>query len=354
MIRKISFLTVAVTLLSVWVLSTGVSAHPWGGGTYGYHWNRYGTPTIGIYNTSTSGRYYNTSEAARADWDSKTILSLPNRSYHTDVHVFNANSGATGWAGLASIESWENSSLGHIGHAHAQANNYYTDSYSDNDLRGVYCQEIGHAFGLDHSNTGDCMGAGYYNNAYTVGSHNVSDIYNTYSTNHHGSLSKNTAAPVDSTAPTAIAVWANQPQTMNELKALSNVIAFGKVTKIEKGQDIVHNLKGESEAYRIPTQIITFEITKSMKGLKAGQQVKVFKTGDNNFRIAEDPSYEVGKDYLLFLQKRPGNDQYLVVAPEGRYSVVSGKLEAATSKKLGKKYKGFTTQSMIQEIQSAK
>jgi hypothetical protein len=352
MIRKISLSVVALTFVFGTFLASGAFAHNWGPAPYGYHWNRYGSPTIGIYNTSTSGRYYNTSEAARADWDSKTILNLPNRSYHTDVSVFNANSGATGWAGLASIESWENIALNHIGHAHAQANNYYTDYYSDNDLRGVYCQEIGHTFGLNHSNTGDCMGAGYYNNAYTVGPHNVSDISSIYSSNHHTSaLAKNTDSSASS-QPNAFAVWANKPQSIKELKSLSDLIAYGKVVKVEKGTDIVHYIKGEEQPYRIPTQIITFEITKKLKGVKVGTQVKVFKTGDSSFRIADDPAYEVGKEYMLFLQKRPGTDDYLVVAPAGRYSVINNKLQAVTKQGLGAKLNGLSVQSIDQQVQS--
>lgn len=167
------------------VIANVVSAHPWGPAPYGYHWNRYGSSvTIGIYNTAT-GRYYTQANAARAEWDAETVLALPNRSYHTDVHVFQANAGATGWAGLASIESWSGGSP-HIGHAHAQVNTYYAAGYSDLYVRGIYCQEIGHTFGLDHSDTGDCMGLGYYGSGtYYVNSHNHSDIYNVYRYTHH-------------------------------------------------------------------------------------------------------------------------------------------------------------------------
>lgn len=183
-----SFKVLILPLLLVLMLgSTNLAlAHPWGPSPYGYHWNKSGSSvTVGIYNTNPSGRYYTTSNNGRVDWNNNTILYLPNYSSHTNMSVFSQNSGDTGWAGLASIESWENSSLNHIGHIHAQANTYYTNSYSDNALQGVFCQEIGHGFGLNHSDTGDCMGAGYYNNAYKTGSHNWNDIYNLYRYSHH-------------------------------------------------------------------------------------------------------------------------------------------------------------------------
>jgi hypothetical protein len=72
------------------------------------------------------------------------------------VHVFDGNYGANGWAGLASLESVSGS---HILHAHARINYYY--SMSSGYKQGVFCQEVGHTFGLDHSNTGSCMGLGY-------------------------------------------------------------------------------------------------------------------------------------------------------------------------------------------------
>lgn len=354
MFKKAGIAFVVVSLVLGIVVMSGASAHPWGPSPYGYHWNRYGSSvTIGIYNTST-GRYYTTSQAAKNDWDSNTILYLPNRSSHTDISVFNANSGATGWAGLASIESWENLALNHIGHVHSQVNTYYANSYSDSYVQGIYCQEIGHGFGLDHSNTGDCMGLGYYSSTtYYTGPHNWNDIYNVYRYSHHS------AAPAvqgtnASDKPTAFAVWAYNPKSLGELKSLAKDIVMGKVVKVEKGRDIVHNIKGEPKPVRIPTQTITFEVTKSFKGVPAGTRVQIFKTGDGNFRIADDPAYEVGKEYLLFLKPQGGTGKSLVVSPAGRYQVEGGKLRSVTEEGLGARFDGFSVQSFVQRVQSAR
>lgn len=49
------------------------------------------------------------------------------------------------------------------------------------EVQGIFCQEIAHTWGLDHSATNDCMGYGYYyNNTYYYGPHNDSDFTNMY------------------------------------------------------------------------------------------------------------------------------------------------------------------------------
>lgn len=149
------------------------SAHDWGS----WHWNRGGSSvTVQIYNTTS---YRTEANAAVADWNNRTLLYLPQVGSHTDISLFDGNYGATGYGGLAEIISYSGS---HITHGHARLNYYY--SYSSNGKRGVFCQEVGHLFGLTHSNDGGCMGYGYWygdsGSFYTLVQHNVDDIYNKY------------------------------------------------------------------------------------------------------------------------------------------------------------------------------
>ena len=75
-------------------------------------------------------------------------------------------------------------SANHITHGHARVNYYY--AYSSTTKQGIFCQEVGHVFGLDHSNDGGCMGLGYYSGStYTTVQHNWNDIYNMYRRSHH-------------------------------------------------------------------------------------------------------------------------------------------------------------------------
>lgn len=152
-------------------------AHAWDG----YHWDKSG-PMIIIQNWNTASNWQ-AAENARVDgWNKIGILYNYNASGHSDVSVFDGNWGATGWWGLASLEDldwgWHCFGWCHIAHCHARLNTYYGGT--DADKQGVFCQEIAHCWGLDHSNTGDCMGKSYYNNINVYGPHNNTDFYNMY------------------------------------------------------------------------------------------------------------------------------------------------------------------------------
>lgn len=146
-----------------------------------YHWDKTGTHIViqnYIYGSQTQA-----AENARLDgWNKIGILYNYSVNVHTDVSVFGGNWGATGWWGLASLEDmdwgWHCFGWCHIAHAHARFNEYYGGTQAD--VQGVFCQEIGHTWGLDHSDTGDCMGKSYYNNINVYGSHNNTDFYNIY------------------------------------------------------------------------------------------------------------------------------------------------------------------------------
>jgi len=160
-------------------LNAGVaSAHNWGN----WHWDKSGA-RIQIQSMIYGGTQAQ-AEAARVDaWNKVPILYNYRVNNHTDVSVFDGNFGATGWAGLASIEStawdWGTWSNTHVTHGHARVNTYYPMSSSYQ--QGVYCQEVFHTYGFDHDNTGGCMGLGYYAGSSNVLSpHNVTDFVNRY------------------------------------------------------------------------------------------------------------------------------------------------------------------------------
>lgn len=166
--------SVAATLVVLSLLAANISvasAHNWGS----WHWNKTGSQII--IRQYQSGGTTAQIEAARLDaWNKIGILYNYRATTHTDVSVFDGYYGATGWAGLASIESWSGS---HILHAHARYNKSY--SYSTWYIQGIYCQEVFHTYGFDHDNTGGCMGLGYYpGQGNTLNSHNNTDFYNRY------------------------------------------------------------------------------------------------------------------------------------------------------------------------------
>jgi len=155
-------------------------AHNWNG----WHWDKGGSQIV-IYNYNYASSPY-AAAAIQNGWNSIGILYDYSVNYHTDISVFDGNFGATGWSGLAEV--WDSWDWGcwcwdHISHGHARYNSYY--NFDARGQQGVFCQEIFHTYGFDHSNDGGCMGLTYWYgsgspNAPFYVAHNNSDFYYRY------------------------------------------------------------------------------------------------------------------------------------------------------------------------------
>jgi hypothetical protein len=144
--------------------------HSWGP----YHWARQSNPftvKLGDNCTSTWDPYL---AEASSDWTASSVLNTtivaggtrPKNCRATDgrVEVCNARYGNNGWLGIAQI--WITGGE-HITQSIVKLNDTYHDTSPYNQpawRRNVMCQEIGHAFGLDHQdenfnngNLGSCM-----------------------------------------------------------------------------------------------------------------------------------------------------------------------------------------------------
>jgi predicted Zn-dependent protease len=64
-------------------------------------------------------------------------------------NAYDANYGATGWAGTESLVYDSNSGLIYEGTAWMKFNDYY--AYTSSELQQNTCHEIGHVLGLDHN-----------------------------------------------------------------------------------------------------------------------------------------------------------------------------------------------------------
>lgn len=143
------------------------SAHDWGT----WHWNKGGSAIV-VQSYIYGGHTAEANAAASDAWSKITILYNYSVNYHTDVSVFDGDYGAVPWAGLASIENYSGD---HILHAHSIYNTYYPTSSLY--IQGIYCQEDFHTYGFGHSDTGDCMGLGYFSSTnYYLGPHNNADF----------------------------------------------------------------------------------------------------------------------------------------------------------------------------------
>jgi hypothetical protein len=306
---RAAFAVAAATTLTLLLGTTGASAHQWGS----WSWNRSGsTVTIQVYNYAANSGAAN---QALNDWDSHTILSLPRLNSHTDISVYDENAGNTGWIGLATIVNYSGN---YITHAHAEYNTYYSESYDQ--IVGTYCQEIGHTFGLDHSNDG-CMGLGYYNNlTYTV-QHNWTDIYNMYINPHFAGA---TVAPSAQFVP----VWRYHPTSAPQAARMGDSVVRATVTSVRQGPDIVKSAPAEPGGVtRVPTQSITLRTDETLKG-HAARTFTIFRTGSATLSTSGDPAYQAGEQYVLVLKGKRADGRRVLLSPEGRYRVTGGSVQA--------------------------
>lgn len=315
---------------------------------FAHNWGCWRQPNRTVYVRNTAALSSQAS-AAISEWSSKTVLSLPVISSHTEVSVYDGFYGNTGWAGIASIESYSGCN---ILHGHARVNRSY--SYTSNGYRGIFCQEIGHLFGLDHSNDGGCMGGGYFysiNSNYNVVSHNINDLSSKYSgvplavygTGKHGD------EPDDSHSPLARAMWHDHPRTLLEAVDLASAVVVARVTGVYDAPDIVVAVAGlKSGEDRIPNQRVAFEVERTILG-KVDSTFDLFHTGNESYVLLGDPPYEMGQTYLLFLSLRE-DGSYRVISPEGRYGVTPQGLDPVSQEEFSQLLRGTSIRELTGDL----
>jgi hypothetical protein len=179
--RRLYIGIVLLLLAANLLVGTRVFAHQWAN----YHLNTYGAYAyVPVYNDA---YYWYEANDALNDWHYNTVLDLWYVDYdYSQAVVYDGGWGYTGWAGLATLHDIDG--YGHIGWGSAVYNWSYDYAFSYYGKQAIFCQEVGHVFGLDHSNDGGCMGAGYWYSAnyyyYTV-AHNWNDIWYMYRYSHH-------------------------------------------------------------------------------------------------------------------------------------------------------------------------
>ncbi len=280
-----------------------------------------------------SGSNSSLAQAAVNEWDADTILTMVSSSSN-DILVSDGNYGNTGWGGLATIQQYSGCT---ILYGTAVLNTFY--SYTANGKRGVFCQEVGHLFGLDHSNDGGCMGGGYYysiDTNYNVVSHNIKDIGNKYRNVPASLLFKHGDEHGEGDSPAVHAVWYHNPRTLGEVAALSSKIVVAEVASVVDSADIVVRMAGmPNDEHRVPTQRIGLNLKGALKG-EMPSTFDLFHTGNESFALDRDPAYAVGEKYILFLTERE-DGTYLVVSPEGRFKINGWRLQAMSDKEFAVK-----------------
>ena len=168
--RRIHFLVPLLSLFIALTLSTiAYATHAWGT----YHWARMSNPFTVKLGDNVSSLWDGYLAEASSDWSLSSVLDTAIvtgqarkncRATSGRVEVCDAKYGNNGWLGIAQI--WVNGD-GHIVQGVAKMNDTYFNTSTYNTpawRRLVMCQEIAHAFGLDHQdedfsnpNLGTCM-----------------------------------------------------------------------------------------------------------------------------------------------------------------------------------------------------
>lgn len=166
-LRFSSFISIAIVAASV-LATVAYASHAWGS----FHWARQSNPFTLMLGDNVSAIWDATLRTASDDWSLSNVLDTAVvtgqgrkncRPTAGRVEVCNAKYGKNGWLGIAQI--WANGD--HITQGVTKLNDTYfsTPAYNTAAWRNlVMCQEVGHAFGLDHQdedfgNTplGSCM-----------------------------------------------------------------------------------------------------------------------------------------------------------------------------------------------------
>lgn len=139
-----------------------------------YHWSKPGSEITPPVVMNISGAWPNYASRVMTDWNKSGVVESPwsygaisnvKRCTSTTgkIEVCNARYGQTGWLGIAGISL----SGGHIVKGYTKLNDTYFDTAKYNTpawRRLVFCQEVGHDYGLGHTdetfdnyNDGTCM-----------------------------------------------------------------------------------------------------------------------------------------------------------------------------------------------------
>ena len=172
-----SMVTTIMLLLSNLYIAQGVSAHQEYAGSQPLHWHKGGT-AIHISITDYAA-HHDEAEAAIYNHYGTITLLYWDRVTPSEVYVFDGDYGAIGQCGITAFSY--DPGTGHLYHVDSKYNDNPSTSCGQSDpgfIQGIFCQEIGHAWGQDHhAEGGSCMGLTYFPGAGdTLSSHDNDDF----------------------------------------------------------------------------------------------------------------------------------------------------------------------------------
>ena len=116
-------------------------------------------------------------------------------------------------------------------------------------------------------------------------------------------------------------VWSERPGSVDELAGRAAAVVEAEVVSVVEGPP----LPADDPEHEIPTQRVTLATISVLDGASPGSEFVLFRTGSEELRLANDPPYELGERYVLFIRPRDGEPgTYLPVAPDGRLRIDAG------------------------------
>lgn len=115
----------------------------------------------------------------------------------------------------------------------------------------------------------------------------------------------------------AQATWI-RPATVKQLRAMATTVVYAEATASKRGPDA--GPSGPSGRERsIPTQRVQFRLVRGLAGSAPADDFTVTYYGGSGLVLENNPEYEIGKKYILFLADHPVEpDTYDRVAIDGR------------------------------------
>ena len=320
----------------IFISASGAYAdHQWSS----YHWEKKGTPlTLSIGNNHTNQWPTFWSDLlgfVGSNWDNQAFGGLGG-SYlainvvtggEGDIESYNADYGDTGWLGLASIWVTRGKNK-HIVRGQSKVNDFYIDltdydRFSE-DVNWVHvlCQEIGHAFGLNHNRDGltggtpddSCMNDQIPDLIYPIPNiHDTEMLDIMYAEDHgdDGGSKDKKCHPIWGCGQSRVhAFWAEHYEDEQELIEASDAVVEATVLS----SNFSHTVGGPDRA--VPITRVILKVAETIKG-KASRVIVLQQTRGPGLEIEDDPGYVTGDGYTLYL-RQVGENSYRVVNPDGR------------------------------------
>ena len=180
------------------------------------------------------------------------------------------------------------------------------------------------------------------------------------------------------------AEWKDIPKSAEEATKLADEVVRGQVIKIRRADDLVVKFEGEPGGEdRIPVEVITFKVDKNYKG--KASTIELFHIGGaasplskkhppmsqappkpedgvdkskapprpseeelRQYSLDDDPAYNMGEKYLLFVRKGPevnvegkSTPTHAIISPTTRFRIgANDMLEAVTKNGFAPGFKG--------------